>query len=121
MFRRAVALNRSVRNRSLARLFGRITRILRRRTVANDPVLLLTRPDCGLCAQALPHVVRAFGRDGVTLIDITQHRDLEDQYVFRIPVVLYADQVLAEGIIGAHDARVARVRRDAIQAQRRRS
>lgn len=92
-----------------------------RPAVATDPVLLLVKPDCGLCGQALPHVVRAFGHDQVVVVDITRQRELEDKYVFRIPVLLFEARVLTEGEITADDARVARVRRDAIRAERGRA
>ena len=90
-----------------------------RQSVGTDPVLLLSRPDCGLCVRALPHVLRAFGHDDVVVVDITRHRELEDRYVFRIPVLLFEGRVLAEGDISADGARVARVKRDAMRSERR--
>ena len=81
-------------------------------------MLLLSRQDCGLCVRALPHVLRAFGRDDVVVVDITRHRELEDTYVFRIPVLLFEGRVLAEGDFSADGARVARLKRDAMRSER---
>ena len=41
-------------------------------------------------------------------VDITQDRALEDEYVFRIPVVLHNGEVLAEGIVGPAEARTVK-------------
>jgi hypothetical protein len=61
-------------------------------------------------------VQRAFGRSHVRLVDISGRRDLEDRYVFRVPVLVVREQVLAEGRIAAPDAR--RAKRRAMQIQR---
>jgi glutaredoxin len=79
-------------------------------------VTLYTRPNCPLCHEAELAVQRAFGRSHVRLVDISGRRDLEDRYVFRVPVLVVREQVLAEGRITAPDAR--RAKRRAMQIQR---
>ncbi|HUG15474.1 MAG TPA: glutaredoxin family protein [Thermomicrobiales bacterium] len=78
---------------------------------------LLSGPDCSLCAEA-ERVTRAvFGMDRVRIVSITGNRDLEDEYVFRIPVLMSGRVVLAEGRIDREAARLAhaaarRIRRE---------
>lgn len=70
-------------------------------------IQLLGRPGCHLCTDALAALQPVFGRDGIDQIDITTAPELEDLYVFRIPVVLYENQVVSEGIIDRKEARLA--------------
>lgn len=72
--------------------------------MARRTLTLLTRPGCGLCDEAMPHLVRAtrWLRVQLTVTDITRHPHLEAEYHLRIPVLLGDDgRVLAEGVIGA--------------------
>lgn len=69
--------------------------------------MLYSKADCGLCAEAEQHLLRRFGARQLRIVDIIGNRDLEDQYVFRVPVVVYEGQVVAEGQIGAAEARAA--------------
>ena len=48
-----------------------------------------------------------FGVRQVDVVDIIGDRQLEDEYVFRIPVLVVDGQVLAEGRITMADARLA--------------
>ncbi len=52
-------------------------------------------------------ISEVFGRANVRIVDITANPDLEDVYVFRIPVLLFEDRVLAEGVIDRRTAREA--------------
>jgi hypothetical protein len=70
-------------------------------------VLLLSKPDCGLCREALTSITAEFGVENVTVVNILEDRELEDRYVFRIPVLLRNDTVLAEGRINRAEARRA--------------
>lgn len=83
----------------------------RRRNVA---VQLLTRPGCHLCDEAEVAARREFGTANVETVNILEHAELEEQYVFRIPVILFDGEPMAEGQIGraaAHRARMAILRR----------
>lgn len=71
-------------------------------------VQLLTRPGCHLCEEAQAALDAVLGAEKVDLLDITQHPELEELYVFRIPVVLYEGDVMAEGVIGKAEARTLR-------------
>lgn len=81
-------------------------RLLRGR--ANVPVQLLSRPGCHLCDEAELVVRREFGTANVRTVSILDAAELEEQYVFRIPVVLYEGEPVAEGQIERHEARRAR-------------
>ncbi len=70
-------------------------------------IQLLGRPGCHLCDDALSALRPVFGRDMIEEIDITTAPELEELYVFRIPVVLFQDQVVSEGIIDRKEARLA--------------
>lgn len=48
-----------------------------------------------------------FGRWNVSIVDIVGNRKLEDEYLFRIPVLLYRGAVIAEGRIDRSSAKVA--------------
>ena len=81
--------------------------------MANRTVFLLTRPGCGLCDEAMPHLERAsrWLRLQLVVTDITEDSELEDEYDLRIPGVRSAaGRVLAEGSIGAAAAWRAAVR-----------
>lgn len=67
------------------------------------PFVLYSKPDCGLCATAETELRRAVGPHGARVVNIVGDRELEDAYIFRIPVLTYRDVVLAEGIITAAD------------------
>ena len=71
-------------------------------------IQLLSRPGCHLCDEAEVALQREFGAGNIEVVNILEHRALEDEFVFRIPVVLHAGDVIAEGIIGRHEARLAR-------------
>ena len=67
-------------------------------------LVFYTRPECHLCAVAVPRVRRAALLWGLTLreVNIDHHPKLAVDYGLRIPVVEDAGgQVLAEGNIGA--------------------
>lgn len=70
-------------------------------------VQLLGRPGCHLCDDALTALRPVFGGRNIEEIDITTVPELEDLYVFRIPVVLFQDQVVGEGIIDRREASLA--------------
>jgi hypothetical protein len=53
-------------------------------------------------------VIRAFGAQNVDVVDIIGDRELEDAYIFRIPVLVVDGQVRAEGKITLADARAAK-------------
>jgi hypothetical protein len=73
-------------------------------------VTLLSRSPCGLCAEAEAAVAAEFGRERLRIVDITTDPDLEREYVFRVPVLLLHDTVLAEGRIERRDVRALRRR-----------
>jgi len=75
-----------------------------------DPIAveLLVRPGCHLCEDAMHALRPVFGSRNISVINILSDRLLEDEYVFRIPVVRYAGVVLAEGLISPSDAIAAR-------------
>lgn len=97
---------------SLASKFLKISK--RRRT--NAVIELLAREGCHLCDDAERALVDVFGASNVGVIDISQRPDLEELYVFQIPVVLFAGQPIAEGVIGRREAR--QVRQDVRRRQR---
>ena len=69
---------------------------------------LYSKADCHLCREAEEVVRRVFGARQVDVVDIIGDRRLEDEFVFRIPVLVVDGQVLAEGRITMADARLAR-------------
>jgi hypothetical protein len=69
---------------------------------------LIAREGCHLCDDAFSELARVFGGANVTVTEITGRRELEDQFVFRIPVVRCNGVVLAEGVITSSDARALR-------------
>ena len=75
-----------------------------------DPIAveLLVRPGCHLCEDAMQALRPVFGSRNIAVTNILSDRTLEDEYVFRIPVVRYAGVVLAEGLISPNDAITAR-------------
>ena len=78
-----------------------------RRRPAIVRVTLYSKPDCSLCREAETVVGRVFGAPQVDVVDIIGDRELEDQYIFRIPVLVVDGRVLAEGRITVDDARLA--------------
>jgi len=68
---------------------------------------LLSREGCHLCDDAFQALQRHFETDRIRVVDITSSQELEDEFVFRIPVVRFKGDVIAEGIIGAREARQA--------------
>ena len=80
----------------------------RRRSGSVRPQIeLLSRDGCHLCDEALAALAREFGARNIDVVDITSNQTLEDEFVFRIPVVLYEGAVVVEGIIGPKEARKA--------------
>lgn len=75
-----------------------------------EHVTLYTKPGCELCREAEHAVRRVFGRSRVQLVDISGRPELEDLYVFRIPVLSVRETVLAEGRITRAEALLARQR-----------
>jgi hypothetical protein len=75
-----------------------------------SPPVLYSKPGCLLCRQAERAVATVFGRAQVPVVNILGDRELEDRYVFRIPVLALGELVLAEGRITIADARAARAR-----------
>jgi hypothetical protein len=71
-------------------------------------VTLYSKADCHLCHEAEQVVRRVFGARHVDVVDIIGDQRLEDEYIFRIPVLVVDGQVLAEGRITMADARRAR-------------
>ncbi len=65
-----------------------------------------TKPDCGLCDEAWPHVAAAAAtlRIEIAAVDVIGDTELEAKYGHRLPVLAIGDQVLAEGRIGRLDA-----------------
>jgi hypothetical protein len=86
----------------------------KRRT--NAQIELLSRPGCHLCEVAEIALAEQFGASNVQVIDIRDQPELEDLYVFRIPVVLYSGQPIAEGVIDRGGAR--RLRQTITRLQR---
>lgn len=76
------------------------------------PIELLSRPGCHLCEQAEAALLREFRSDSVRVLNILEHRALEDAYVFRIPVVRHNEMILAEGPIDRLIARQIRCELD---------
>ena len=89
-----------------------VSRLLGQRSTRrkNLKIQLLSRPGCHLCDEALVSLQREFGAANIEVLNITDDKDLEDEYVFRIPVVLFEGSVLTEGVIGPREARLARQR-----------
>ena len=69
---------------------------------------LYSKANCPLCREAEHVVRRAFGARQVDVVDIIGDRRLEDEYIFRIPVLVVDGRVLAEGRITMADATSAR-------------
>jgi hypothetical protein len=74
-----------------------------------------------LCVEAEHVVGRVFGRQAVDVVDIIGDRRLEDKYIFRIPVLVVGEKVVAEGRITMADARSAYAAARATNAPGRRS
>lgn len=68
---------------------------------------LYSKADCELCREAERIVGRVFGARQVDVVDIIGNRRLEDEFIFRIPVLVVDGRVLAEGRITMADARSA--------------
>jgi hypothetical protein len=83
--------------------------MLRRLRGRRAPVTaeLLVREGCHLCDDAERVVGAVFGHSNVRVRDIIGDRRLEDEFVFRIPVLRCGEQVLAEGVITRASARAA--------------
>lgn len=81
--------------------------MLKRQRRPHLQVTLLSKPDCGLCDEAERAVRTVFGARHFRIVSILSNPTLEDEFVFRIPVLLFDDVVLAEGQIGEADARKA--------------
>jgi hypothetical protein len=77
--------------------------LLRRR----PEVTLLTKHECPLCEEAARAVRAEFGASHVHEVNIIGNAELENEFVFRIPVLLFRNHVLAEGRIDRSDARRA--------------
>ena len=69
---------------------------------------LYSKADCHLCREAEQVIRRVFGSRQVDVVDIIGDQRLEDEFIFRIPVLVVDGQVLAEGQITMADARLAR-------------
>jgi hypothetical protein len=80
--------------------------LLQRRRL-RAPLVLYSKADCSLCERAARRVRQAVHARGVQIVDISGQRELEDEYVFRVPVLCYRNVVLAEGLIEERDVRRA--------------
>lgn len=60
-----------------------------------------TKPNCGLCEAAWPHVAAASRalRIEVRAVDVTGDEELQTSYGARLPVLACGERVLAEGRI----------------------
>jgi Glutaredoxin-like domain (DUF836) len=77
-----------------------------RSLLTESPVLvLLGKPDCGLCAEMREVVERALPALGARLLerDITEDPELERRYVFEIPVLLFEGREVARHRVGADE------------------
>jgi thiol-disulfide isomerase/thioredoxin len=77
-----------------------------RSLLSDRPVLvLLGKPDCGLCREMREVVEHALPALGAELVerDITEDAELERRYVFDIPVLLYDGREVARHRIGADE------------------
>ncbi len=73
-------------------------------------VVLLTKPDCGLCREAERAVLKAARTLSMSVdtVDITSDSNLQDRYGERVPVLVGVGQrVLAEGAITRYAAQRA--------------
>jgi hypothetical protein len=86
-----------------------IPRPLLQHRALRDPLVLYSKADCSLCERAARLARRAVRARGVQVVEIGGQRELEDAYVFRVPVLCYRDVVLAEGLIEERDVRRALV------------
>lgn len=87
-----------------------LVRLFRRTPAVDARVEVLTRAGCPLCREAERAARDVFGRDAVRTTDITLDRALEDEFVFRIPVLRWNGEVIAEGRITRAEALRARDR-----------
>jgi hypothetical protein len=92
----------------LARLSGFRRRIAALKRGSQPRATLYSKEGCTLCREAETVVRRVFGRDAVDVVDIIGDRELEDAYIFRIPVLVVGGKVVAEGQISMAEARSAR-------------
>jgi Glutaredoxin-like domain (DUF836) len=71
-------------------------------------VLLMERPDCGLCEEALGALRRLSRRTPLNIerVDITRDVALLDRYVVRVPVLVVGHAEL--DVAGIDDAAIAR-------------
>jgi glutaredoxin-like protein DUF836 len=84
-----------------------IPRPLLQRRALREPLVLYSKADCSLCERAEQLARRAVRARGVRVVEISGQRELEDAYVFRVPVLCYRNVVLAEGLIEERDMRRA--------------
>jgi hypothetical protein len=81
------------------------------RSRAGEPpdVTLFSRPGCHLCEDAEAQVRQVLGRaqSRLRVVNILEDRDLEDRYVFRVPVLCVNGVEVAEGQITVRDVRRA--------------
>jgi hypothetical protein len=75
-------------------------------------VTLFSKSGCHLCDDAEAQVHRVLGRveSRLRVVNILEDRDLEDRYVFRIPVLCINGVEVAEGQIIERDVRRALMR-----------
>jgi hypothetical protein len=94
--------------RGLQRLDGIRGRFPALRRPSRVRATLYSKEGCTLCHEAESVVLNVFGRDAVDVVDIIGDRELEDAYIFRIPVLVVDGKIVAEGQITMADARSAR-------------
>ena len=83
-------------------------RALFTRRLSPPRATLYSKADCPLCHDAERAINAVFGSARVDVVDIAGDRQLEDEFIFRIPVLVVNGRVLAEGRISMADARRAR-------------
>lgn len=98
-----------------------LRRLFEIRAPMTDRATLYVKPECSLCRDAERVVGRVFRGSDVELVDITTNRELEDRFVYRIPVLMVGDELLVEGRITLADARRAKQRHFELQRQRMRA
>ncbi|MCB1246347.1 MAG: glutaredoxin family protein [Acidimicrobiia bacterium] len=70
-----------------------------------EPILFFTRRGCPLCDKALALLQPVADRYGLTVDEVDVDLDLAllERYDHRVPVIMYAGKVVAEGIVTADD------------------
>ncbi len=67
--------------------------------------LLYSRPDCGLCEEMLHELENLPAARGIAIdvLDVDADRDTRTRYGHKIPVLLYAGELVCHGVLDSDE------------------